>query len=303
MLGQRLTRLLVAPSVREGLADVSTRALVVVHDREASQVPWELLHDGSGFPALGRGLSRRYASETLTPARWRARAHARDSRVACSSSRIPRRTCRALARKAPRCSRCSHAAGVQVRLLLGEEATRTRILRALAAEPLDALHFAGHAYLRELESRARRSRLRERRGPARVRSGRPGRPAGAGVLQRVRGGAREATLPRAVRRSLRLRSRPISVAEAFLAGGVANFIGTHWPVGDAAASLFSTSLYSHLVRGDDLGAAILGVAPAAARARAGRLGRLRALRKPRLRATCVTKRSPMTRRTATTVTT
>jgi hypothetical protein len=74
MLGQRLTRLLVAPSVREGLADVSTRALVVVHDREASQVPWELLHDGSGFPALGRGLSRRYASETLTPARWRARA-------------------------------------------------------------------------------------------------------------------------------------------------------------------------------------------------------------------------------------
>ena len=39
------------------------------------------------------------------------------------------------------------------------------------------------------------------------------------------------------------RAAPLSVAEAFLAGGVANFIGTHWPVGDDAALAFSTTLY------------------------------------------------------------
>jgi hypothetical protein len=142
MLGQRLTRLLVAPSVREGLADVSTRALVVVHDREASQVPWELLHDGSGFPALGRGLSRRYASETLTPARWRARASGGQPRrvliVADPTDDLP-----SAREEGAALQSLLHAAGVQVRLLLGEEATRSRILRELAAEPLDALHFAG----------------------------------------------------------------------------------------------------------------------------------------------------------------
>jgi CHAT domain-containing protein len=51
--------------------------------------------------------------------------------------------------------------------------------------------------------------------------------------------------------------RSASVAEAFLAGGVANFIGTHWPVGDAAALTFSSSLYQDLVDGASLGKAVL----------------------------------------------
>jgi hypothetical protein len=41
-----------------------------------------------------------------------------------------------------------------------------------------------------------------------------------------------------------------SLAEAFLVGGVANFLGTHWPVGDDAALAFSTSLYRHCYPGD-----------------------------------------------------
>ena len=51
--------------------------------------------------------------------------------------------------------------------------------------------------------------------------------------------------------------RSTSVAEAFLAGGVANFLGTHWPVGDQAAFTFSTRFYERLLAGAALGDCVL----------------------------------------------
>jgi len=51
--------------------------------------------------------------------------------------------------------------------------------------------------------------------------------------------------------------RSTSVAEAFLGGGVANFLGTHWPVGDQAALAFSTSFYQQLLDGAVLGECVL----------------------------------------------
>src|SRR5690606_37151324 len=48
-----------------------------------------------------------------------------------------------------------------------------------------------------------------------------------------------------------------SVAEAFLSGGVANFLGTHWPVGDEAAFAFSGRFYGRLLAGATLGEAVL----------------------------------------------
>jgi CHAT domain-containing protein len=47
------------------------------------------------------------------------------------------------------------------------------------------------------------------------------------------------------------------VGEAFLTGGVANFLGTHWPVGDASAFTFSGALYRQLLKGELLGQAVL----------------------------------------------
>jgi CHAT domain-containing protein len=54
-----------------------------------------------------------------------------------------------------------------------------------------------------------------------------------------------------------MRRTMTGIAEAFLAGGVANFLGTHWPVGDDAAFAFSQSLYGSLLTGERLGAAVL----------------------------------------------
>ena len=41
------------------------------------------------------------------------------------------------------------------------------------------------------------------------------------------------------------------------AGGVANFLGTHWPVGDEAAFAFSTCFYERLLDGAPLGDCVL----------------------------------------------
>jgi pimeloyl-ACP methyl ester carboxylesterase len=263
-LGERLTRLLVAPSVREGLADVSTRAPVVVHPRAASRVPWELLHDGAGFPALGRGLSRRYASETLTPARWRALGRPGEPRrvliVADPTGDLPSAHEEGLALQA-----LLENAGVEVRMLVGAQATRSRILRALATDSLDALHFAGHAYfvgsnpahggLICAGDEVLRGSDLDGHGDlpalvffnaceaARVRRRKPAR-------KRIQPTGRTSRRPT-------IRPGPVSVAEAFLAGGVANFIGTHWPVGDRAAQSFATSLYDALLKQEPLGTAML----------------------------------------------
>ena len=43
-----------------------------------------------------------------------------------------------------------------------------------------------------------------------------------------------------------------SFAEAFFAQGVANYVGTAWPVDDIAARLFATTLYGSLI-GLDVG--------------------------------------------------
>ena len=50
--------------------------------------------------------------------------------------------------------------------------------------------------------------------------------------------------------------RNASLAEAFLRGGVANYVGTYWPVGDDEASSFAATFYRALVRGDSIGTAL-----------------------------------------------
>ena len=47
--------------------------------------------------------------------------------------------------------------------------------------------------------------------------------------------------------------KTVSVAAALLRGGVANFLGTYWSVGDEAAATFASVFYPELVRGETIG--------------------------------------------------
>lgn len=251
--GTTLARMLLPDAVRDGLATMSQHPLVIVHDREASRVPWETLHIGTAHPALASGLSRRYAGEGLTVARWRE--HRRPGeRVRVLMAVDPTLDLPGAAEEGAALSRALRDAGTDLEVLQGRAATRARLLQALASAEFDILHFAGHGYFDPAEPG--RSGLvcagdEVLRGvdlegvgdlPALVffnacEAGRVRRP-------------RAAPWPRGSRNAA-------SIAEAFLLGGVANFIGTHWPVGDEAALAFSTRLYAGLLPGATLGEAVL----------------------------------------------
>jgi CHAT domain-containing protein len=249
--GERLARTLLAPSVREGLGSMASHALVVVHDREASQVPWEAIRIDSTWPALEQGLSRRYTSEQLSVARWR------EMRIPGERLRVllvvdPTEDLPGAAAEGAALVPLLRERGAEVDVLTGAAATRDRLRAMLRSGRFDVLHFAGHGHfdpVRPGESGLICARDEVLRGADLD---------GIGDLPAlVFFNACEAARVRRRAASRRAARRPsTSLAEAFLVGGVANFLGTHWPVGDAAALAFSTRLYPSLLAGKALGEAI-----------------------------------------------
>lgn len=248
--GTALGRMLLPSSVREGLATMRSRPLVVVHDGEGSRIPWETLQVGDAHPALEAGLTRRYASDTLTVARWTERP-ASDGQLRVLMVVDPTLDLPGAADEGAALTRMLRAGGAEVELLSGAAATRQALLRAFGAGSHDVLHFAGHGFFDGRD--AGRSGLvcagNEVLQGADL-DGLGNLPAlvffNACEAARVRRRAKAA-------RGLFALRRPASVAEAFLAGGVANFLGTHWPVGDQAALVFATNFYQRLLAHAPLG--------------------------------------------------
>ena len=250
--GTGLGQLLLPESVRAGLAAMQPRPVVVVHDGEGSRIPWEALRAGDMHPALEGGLTRRYASDTLTVARWNEH-RAPGSRLQVLMVVDPTLDLPGAADEGAALSRMLRAGGAEVQLLSGAAATRRALLREFTAGRHDVLHFAGHGFFDA------------------------GDPGSSGLVcagQEVLRGAdldglgnlpalvffnacEAARVRRATGARLFAFRRSTSVAEAFLGGGVANFIGTHWPVGDQAALVFSTNFYERLLDGELLGDCVL----------------------------------------------
>jgi len=263
--GTRLARLLLPGSVRDGLESMRQRPLVVVHDSEGSRIPWEALRLGDVHPALEGGLTRRYASETLTVARW-------------SEHRLPGTKLQVLmvvdptldlpgaADEGAALGRLLRARGAEVELLSGATATRRALLRAFGSGRYDVLHFAGHGFF-DASDPGRSGLVCAGNEPLRGAD----LDGLANLPALVFFNACEAARVRKPRRAPGTRlsafRRSTSVAEAFLGGGVANFLGTHWPVGDQAALVFSTHFYQQL-----LGGALLGESVLSARQRVLELG-------------------------------
>jgi len=256
-VGTALAHALLPASVRAGLETMQSRPLVVVHDAQASRVPWETLRIGASHPALAGGLSRRYTSDALSVARWR------DDRTTGDALRVllivdPTQDLPGAAAEGAALQQQLARRNVTCDVLTGREATRTRIVAALGSGAFDVMHFAGHAFFDALRPDtsglvcAGKEVLR-----ADHLSSLGALPAlvfcNACKAARVRKPARARP---AGRRGAAVRSMT-GIAEGLLASGVANFIGTHWPVGDEAAYAFSNALYESLLQGARLGDAVL----------------------------------------------
>jgi hypothetical protein len=252
-IGTTLARTLLPATVREGLESMQSRPLVVVPDREASRVPGGVLRIGATHPALAGGLSRRYTSDALSVARWR------EDRTASDTLRVllivnPTEDLPGAAAEGTALQQQLSRRNVTCDVLVGRDATRSRIIAALGSGAFDVLHFAGHASFdaRRPDTGGLLCAGKEvLRAEHLVSLG----ALPAFIFCNACEAARVRRKPSA-RRSATARSMT-GIAEGLLASGVANFVGTHWPVGDDAAFVFSNSLYEALLQGAPLGDAVL----------------------------------------------
>jgi hypothetical protein len=260
-LGERLARLTLHPELARALYAARGQAVSVVHDAAGSRVPWETLNLRGWCPALVGGLSRRYATADLVPARFDSRrrdAHELGVLIIADPTRdLPG----AEAERERIAAVLGKTSRARITEVVGEAATRARVTAEFESGRYDVIHYAGHAFFDAKQPGESGLVLAD------------GQLTGAHLASlarlppllvfnacesaRVR---RRGTKPR---RGSRIDPRRkqgmhtnLSLAETLLRAGVAHYIGTHWPVGDQSASAFAIGFYRQLLRGS-IGAALV----------------------------------------------
>jgi hypothetical protein len=263
-LGEKLGRLTLHPALARALRDARGQAVSVVHDAASSRVPWETLNLRGWCPALDHGLSRRYATADLVPARFDPqRREQRDLSVLIIAN--PTRDLPgADAERARIAGMLRDVRRVRLTEISGEAATQARVSAEFESGRYDVIHYAGHAFfdrhrpgesglvLADGEFTGAHLAALGRLPPLLVfnacESARM-RRSGSRSRSKTRESARSA------RRSQGMRTN-LTLAETLLRAGVAHYIGTHWPVTDDAATAFAGTFYRELLRGS-IGAALV----------------------------------------------
>ncbi len=262
--GRDLAKLLLNEQVIAVLPSYKKHPLVVVHDAPTSRYPWEAISFGNGrdawFPAAEQGMSHRYAAENLSVAKWL------EERVTDNVLSV------LLVVNPTEDLAGAEAEGDMVREVLGKQsgvrltelrnsaATRQAVLSEFSSGKYDILHYAGHAEFDE-----------DRPARSGIVCANDVRLTGADLSSisrlptlvffnacesaRVRGGRKRAKAPASKGRDQHMKDN-VGLAEAFMRGGVANFLGTYWPVGDAAAEAFAGTFYDDILAGSTIGEAL-----------------------------------------------
>jgi hypothetical protein len=268
--GGDLTRLVLDPDVAAILGRHRDAHLVVVHDAAAARIPWETLCVDGWFPAAQGGLSRRYAADDLSIAKW---ADERRTEEGLRVLLVVNPTedlagAKAEAQKIREAFPASSA--IQLDTLEGRQATRRALLTAFRSGRYDVIHYAGHAEFNaaqpslsgivchgdEMLTGADLAGLSKLPflvffnacESGRIRGRKPKLPV-VSVQRASRGGS-------ASERVRALIDKNVGLAEAFMRGGVANYVGTYWPVADQSASSFAEVFYSGLAGGETIGKAL-----------------------------------------------
>lgn len=257
--GKQLAELVLPENIIEELGNFQDHPLVIVHDAGASQIPWEVLRIGDGAPALRAGVSHRYESGNLGVAKWRDRP-GDDGRLDVllivnptgDLGNAQREACRVRALLQPLKER------VRVTAIGGTDATRKRLLEEIGSGLYDVVHYAGHAFFDESNAAASGLLCADRE----VLTGQDLLKLGQLPSLLFINGCESARISKGDEapddEALDvLMRRNIGFAEALLISGVANFIGTYWPVSDRAAGGFAEAFYRAIVDGATLGAAVI----------------------------------------------
>ncbi|MGE5239324.1 MAG: alpha/beta fold hydrolase [Chloroflexota bacterium] len=256
--GARLGEMVLPPEIRVVLASMKERHIVVVHDAESSRIPWETIAIDGWFPGREAGISRRYVADNLSVAKW-LEERRRDEVLNLLLIVNPTGDLEGAQEEGERIKAIfSGNPAVKIEELREDGATKGALLRAFRSGTYDVIHYAGHAFFD----------VSDPAGSGVICSGKQvlsGRDlAGIGNLPalvffnaceaaRVRKGRELTKKHLEVARRI---ERNVGLAEAFLRGGVANYVGTYWPVGDASAKTFSETFYTNLMKGSSIGDAL-----------------------------------------------
>lgn len=295
-VGRALGEMLLPVPIRIAFDSIEERGLVVVHDAAMSRMPWETLRIGSWTPALGAGLIRQHIDSSGV-AKWpdarRLDGRLRILLVVNPTEDLDgaddegERLLSMIEKK---------RAGILCDKLEHQQATKTALLDRFRSGEYDVVHYAGHGQFepglprnsglvcandmilsgRDLEdvsnlpalvffNACEVGRVRRRRGAgsgsderrregAQPRDERGGRTAAGRRREQEGGRVTARRLPLNRKQSVATSS---GVAESLLRGGVSNFLGTFWPVGDKAATNFAQEFYGKLLSGDTVQAAVL----------------------------------------------
>lgn len=260
-LGTSLAKAVLAPEIRDVLARELAGAdhappLVVVHDAPTSRIPWETLRIGDISPAIAGGLTHRYDGGVLSVAKW-SEERARASGLSMLLVVNPTEDLDGAEAEGARIQEMlSKRPEIRLTVLHRKEARRNTLLERFQSGEHDVVHYAGHAFF-DPDNRGRSGIIcagEEVLAGADLASLRQ-LPSlvffNACEAARVRKpGQKEEASDQPIRST-------IGFAESFLAGGVANYLGTYWPVGDAGAAAFADTFYTALLKGDPLGKALI----------------------------------------------
>jgi hypothetical protein len=252
-LGDRLAQLALPPEILAVLPGFCDRHLVVVHDAFSSRFPWEILRINGLFPAAEAGLSRQYAADHLPVARYLEQRRHRpvlDILLAVN----PTQDLDGAEQEGARLRELFGAhPSISLQELRGAAATRPALLEAFRSGRYDVIHYAGHAFF-DPENPGRSGLLCHGRE---VLGGEDLRDLGSLPSLIFFNACESGRLRRGSQRPGAKGPEGTGAAESFLRGGLANYLGTYWPVGDVAAGFFAAAFYRAVVAGKTLGAALL----------------------------------------------
>jgi hypothetical protein len=257
--GDRLAELVLPKQIAKVLARDLERHVIVVHDSGAARVPWELIRIGKEFPAARGGLSRQYMAGNLSVAKWLAQRQFGPT-LGILLVVNPTEDLEGAEEEGNRIRGLfADNPAVNVEVLRGPQATKGALRTHFQSGDYDVVHYAGHAFFDPVH-RARSGIIcydREVLGGSDLASI-GNLPAlvffNACEAGRIRRGAARHEKELAVEKRI---ERNIGLAEAFLRGGVANYVGTYWPVGDTPAKRFAETFYQKLLTGNTLAEALL----------------------------------------------
>ncbi|MDX1432291.1 MAG: CHAT domain-containing protein, partial [Gammaproteobacteria bacterium] len=248
--------------------------LMVIHDARTSRIPWETVTLGETakpyFPTAETGLSRKYEAEDLSVAKWLEERRLAEKLsvllVVDPTEDLPGAVLEGDSIEAILAADPS----VTLTVLRQSAATLAALRAAFRSGRYDVVHYAGHAFFDPVDrtrsglvchgdvvltgkevarlehlpalvffNACESARIRDGQ-PATRRDGRlktPGeRDDGRGTAARI--------------------ETNIGLAESLLRAGVANYLGTYWPVGDDAALAFGRAFYTEIARGASIGEAL-----------------------------------------------